>query len=348
MRKALVFRCGAVGDMLESGSICAGIKKTYGHHITLMGVDHAVDAVHGNPYVDEFRILWREGKTPEQIDAELYDIVKAHDFYYPLIQVAEGHLLVGEPTQTFRWPPAARHKVCNFNYLELLHQVAGVPYEPRVKFYPSPEEMQWAEQVKAEIQERFILLLVVNGSSPNKVWPHTEAFIREAVKDPDLHIILTGTETVFDRPWVKHKQVNSLCGKTTLRQALSLVYIADAILGPETAIMQAASRMDVPKIIMLSHSTEENLTKDWPAVYPLTAQHVVCQGRGNNDAPACHQIHHSWDTCTRVTDRNCLSCRSGHCTKHLSACQQAILPEMALSILRVLTDRFLSDKTVRE
>jgi ADP-heptose:LPS heptosyltransferase len=73
-------------------------------------------------------------------------------------------------------------------------------------------------------------------------------------------------------------------------------------MGPETGLLNAAAQMKTPKVVFLSHSTHENLTRDWTNVHPIWSGNTVCPGRGNNEAPACHQLHYSWEHCKQADD----------------------------------------------
>ena len=76
----------------------------------------------------------------------------------------------------------------------------------------------------------------------------------------------------------------------------------DMIMGPETGVINAAGGEIMPKVVFLSHSTHENLTRDWVNVRAITSAKTSCPGRGENEAPACHQMHYSWEFCKQVTD----------------------------------------------
>ena len=65
---------------------------------------------------------------------------------------------------------------------------------------------------------------------------------------------------------------------------------ADCVVGTETGVMNAAGGLDVPKVIMLSHSTEENLTKYWKNTTTLCAYDAPCY--------PCHRMHYELKTCT--------------------------------------------------
>jgi hypothetical protein len=58
----------------------------------------------------------------------------------------------------------------------------------------------------------------------------------------------------------------------------------------------------MPKVVFLSHSSAENLTRDWDNTTPLAAPATHCPGRGDNEAPACHQLHYNWSNCQQAKD----------------------------------------------
>ena len=63
---------------------------------------------------------------------------------------------------------------------------------------------------------------------------------------------------------------------------------ADLVVGPETGVLNAAAGIDVPKVVFLSHSTEENLTKHWENTHSLYSL-VKCY--------PCHVLHLTPHSC---------------------------------------------------
>lgn len=348
MKSVFIVRPGAIGDAFETSSVCAAYKKL-GFHVTVGISKLGAEVLKHCPHVDAFVLDDTMSLGPVERSKAWAKRGMDYDVFLPLIQVVEGTLIASTAFSQFHMSPQARHKLCNHNYLEFLHLAANVRHEPQIKFYMSEEEKEWARSVRANIKERFVLLFSLHGSSNHKVWPHTQAFIRKAVKKhPDLHIILTGQEwgNLYTKEWNDHPRVTNSCEGLPVRHALSLTSIADCILGPETGLMYARAFEDVPKIIMLSHATVENLTRDWKNTTSLWARDVWCAGRGQNVAPACHQIHESWQTCTRASDPNCLRCKNGSCTKHLAKCMQNIFPNEVLSALSPMIERQNEDERI--
>jgi len=78
---------------------------------------------------------------------------------------------------------------------------------------------------------------------------------------------------------------------------MSFAEAADLIIGTETGLLNAAGFMDTPKIITLSHSSPEMLTKHWKNTIALQQP----KGVGCPKSP-CRQLHghdgrNPWEDC---------------------------------------------------
>jgi hypothetical protein len=73
--------------------------------------------------------------------------------------------------------------------------------------------------------------------------------------------------------------------KWSIRRTLTAAkHAVDAVVGPETGVLNSVSGQDVQKIVYLSHSSHENLTRDWVNTTVLTAAETPCY--------PCHQMHY--------------------------------------------------------
>jgi hypothetical protein len=79
----------------------------------------------------------------------------------------------------------------------------------------------------------------------------------------------------------------------------------------------------MPKVVFLSHSTPENLTKHWVNTTSMWAPFTRCPGRGENEAPACHQMHPKFEP----------ACRR-HETQGTAQCVAEIKPEWVWNVLQ--------------
>jgi hypothetical protein len=203
------------------------------------------------------------------------------------------------------YPPKVRHQLCNVNYLEYQHFIAGLPYDAedrRMRFYPTEAERAWALREREKYGE-FLLVWSLSGSSVHKHWPHLDACLSGLLLDfPEIQVVFVGGKdgVIIEQGWEKTPRVTCKSGKWDIRETLAFVQTADAVVGSETGVLNSVAHEPMPKVVFLSHSTQENLTRDWENTHSLASVGTVCQGRGNDEAPACHQMHYGWDKCTEA------------------------------------------------
>jgi ADP-heptose:LPS heptosyltransferase len=296
-KTAAVVRYGAQGDNIQMSSILPRLKED-GYHVTVycqQGLGY--EAIKHDPNVDRF-IIQAKDQVPPQFLKEFFDATrKKYDKWINLCESIEGTLLPAPGRIAFEWPNHLRAKYLNRNYLEWLHELADVtpPYRP--KFYSTQEEKNWAEAQKFGGRN---VLWSLAGSSGHKVWPHLDDTIhRMLAAYPDVHIWLVGDDAckLLEQGWGKFDdgkndlvevfpRVHLRSGKWTIRQSMAFCEVADLIIGTETGLLNAAGFMETPKIICLSHSSEEMLVKHWKRTIALQQP----QGVGCSKSP-CRQLH---------------------------------------------------------
>jgi predicted SAM-dependent methyltransferase/ADP-heptose:LPS heptosyltransferase len=301
-KTAVVWRCGAYGDMLQAASICAGLKQE-GYHVTLYTRAPFSEVVAHDPHIDRLINLntyllpdGMLGTFPTEWAMPCWDHLKdSCDRFVNLAYAMEAWSLI-LPTQPARhWPHAVRHAQCNGNYLEFQEQIAGLPHAPRVKFYPTEEESTWAKSQRIMLGPDPVLLWAVKGTGVNKYWPFIAPLIHWIrTTYPTMHIVLTGSPTDLTEvlPWDGQPFV-TVAKTWTMRQAMAMAQRADLVMGPETGLLHAVCQEPMPKIVLLSHSTEENLTRDWVNTTALSSTETPCY--------PCHMLHDTWNDCARPT-----------------------------------------------
>ena len=340
-KRAGVVRYGAIGDLLQASSVFAGLKAQ-GYHVTVHTSPPQDSVIQHDPNVDEI-ILQGKDQVPNTELCQFWKTLKPkYDKFINLSESVEGSLLALKDRTPFDWTPLARHNYCNKNYLQQTHEMAGVPHKPRVRFYATPEERQWAREFRAKSGADYLIMWALAGSGCHKTWPYVDNVVASLMlHHPKTHVVMVGDAfcKILEAGWENEERVHRTSGEMDIRKTLSLVDVVDCIVGPETGVLNAASCLAIPKLVFLSHSTHENLTRDWENVFPLYAENVTCAGRGENEAPACHQLHYGWDTCTKDFDDNCHDCKAwrtkapmcGH--TQTAVCQAAIKPERVTEIL---------------
>jgi len=311
-KTAAVIRYGAFGDLLQASSVIAGLKKQ-GYHVTLFSSPPGSDVITHDPNIDKI-ILQQKDQVP---NGNLIDFwrywEKKFDKFVNLSESVEGSLLAMDGRAPSEWPQRVRHKMLNKNYLEFQHDLAGVPHDPQVNFFETEEERKWVKAYKQKHCPGKVVLWALAGSSVHKVWAGMDTILaRILVSFPDVKVILVGgPETaMLEAGWENEPRIIKTAGKWSIRQSLAFAKLgADLVIGPETGVLNSVACSETRKVVFLSHSTEENLTRDWKNTVAIHADSAVV------DCYPCHILHYNWS-----------KCRKDEATG-TAACQVAIDPE---------------------
>jgi ADP-heptose:LPS heptosyltransferase/predicted SAM-dependent methyltransferase len=322
-------RYGAFGDQLQLSSVAAGLHEE-GYHVTLYTSPPGDDVIRHDPNIDAF-YLQDKDQVPNHLLGEFWKYQSAkYDKWVNLSESVEGSFLAMPGRTAHAWSPLARHRYMNHNYIEMAHAIAGIPHNPRVRFYASPTEQEWAKKERAKLGGSPLILWALSGSSVHKTWGGLDKTIASILLEfPAAHLVLVGGtgEAILEAGWENEPRVHCRSGKYTIRESLALVDYVDMVIGPETGVVNAASCLNIPKVVFLSHSTHENLTRDWVNTYALASVKTTCPGRGANEAPACHMMHFDWSFCKQFRE-------PGHPQDGTAQCQADIDGEAAWEIIR--------------
>lgn len=299
-----VVRLGAFGDMVQASSILPALKEQ-GYEITVFTAPRGVEVIRHDPHVSHFVV-----QDPDQIPIhELGDFWKwlktRYTRFINLSETVEGNLLPTPDRSIHGWPHALRHALLDVNYLEVVHAVAEVPFPIRQKFYATEEEKTWAKRERLKMGGSKVILWTLSGSSVHKTWPYLDQIIaRILLAEKDARIVLIGDESckVLEQGWELEPRVVKKSGEWTIRQTLAFIDQADMLVGPETGVMNAAGMHRIPKIVTLSHSSVENLTKHWLNCVNLTPANTPCY--------PCHQLHYGREFCPEDKESGAAKCQA--------------------------------------
>ena len=241
-----------------------------------------------------------------QTDSELaafWEVIKTkYDKFINLSESVEGSFLALAGRAPYFWPKQARHQYMNFNYDEMAHLIADVPRKHKAKFSPTIAERDSMKKLREAIGGRLIMM-ALSGSSVHKIYPWMDQVIANfMIHTNDVKFVLVGSQTdqFLETPWSKESRVILKSGKLSVRETMTLAAMCDAVIGPETGILNAVSYENVPKIIFLSHSTVENLTRDWINTQSLFSEGCPCY--------PCHKMIYGFKDCTRAAETGVALC----------------------------------------
>jgi predicted SAM-dependent methyltransferase/ADP-heptose:LPS heptosyltransferase len=297
-KMAAVVRYGAFGDALWASSILPALKAE-GYHITLYTQEQGEQVLRHDPHVDRI-IVHSEYLTPSHdlIPYWLHEKPK-YDRWINLVQSVEARLLPAMHDVAFHWPDELRRARMNENYLQSVHEWAGVDGERRQRFYPTAEELAWARAKRAEFAGD-VVVLNPQGSTWPKWWPYTEAFAL-MLAERGIHCVVLG-DYRGEPPKLPDAWGHFIGRDWTIRQAMTFAALADVVVGEESALVNAVAYEAPLKIVLLSHSTAENLTRDWPNTVSVEPQGLPCY--------PCHRLHASSHFCTLEKNTQAAGCQA--------------------------------------
>lgn len=313
-----ICRFGGVGDNLVAASVLRPLKKL-GYNVEVITTEkgHNTHTVFlNNPFIDKLS-LKRDGDIPsggKEWQEWFKGRVSEFDIFVNLSHSMEyRHSFFVGQTQ-FYWPDHYRRKVCAGSYLETVHDIVGVPYIFGPLFFPTDEEMEHAIKVRDEQIGGPFLAWVVSGSRVDKVYPYAAMAIGRIITELNIPVVLfgvgdkqsqyatqikdhverqNGTRDMFHMVVQDHQPEEK---RWPLRTALTMSMTADLMVSPDTGMAWAVAFEQMPKILLVSHASVENITKHWinTTTFHADPYRVPCW--------PCHKLHDSIDTCVPNKD----------------------------------------------
>lgn len=321
-KRCMIIRYGAIGDQIQASSILPELKKQ-GYHITYSTAPNGYEVLKHNPNIDEWWIQEKDFVPNIQLGPYWATLAfeKRYDKIVNLCESIEAGLLTLPGRLQYDYSEESRRKMFNVNYLERQHDIADVPYNFDAKFYSTKDEQQWAIEQLAKVSGP-TLAWVLTGSAHHKVYPWVQVVSSWLVSHTPCNIFLMGDEqtgkeletgilATLKKDGIDTSRIFPMCGKFKIREALAFVEQVDCVVGPETGLLNSVGFDEsVAKIVYLSHSTKENLTKHWKNTITLEPD--------KERAPCwpCHRMHYNWDNCFK--DENTMSAK----------CASAIAPKL--------------------
>jgi ADP-heptose:LPS heptosyltransferase/predicted SAM-dependent methyltransferase len=292
-KRAAVVRYGAFGDAIQSSSILPGLKAQ-GYHVTYYTTPRAREVLKHNPNIDAFYIQDTD-QVPNQVLPEFWANEKVKfDKWINLSESVEGPLLALPGRTNDTWSDSMRRKYMDVSYADFMHDLADVPLPPKPGFYTTEDERAWAKKERAKFGGDMLIMYSLAGSSVHKVWPwQDQLFARILIQYPNARIVTVGDEMsqMLEAGWENEPRIITKSGKYTIRESMSLLAECDLVIGPETGMLNAAGHMPMPKILFLSHSTANMLSKYWVNTTSIEPDNTPCY--------PCMRLHYSFDRCNR-------------------------------------------------
>lgn len=319
-------RMGGVGDNLIAASACQPLHEL-GYKVEVISQEPMAELFENNPYIDKLSI-YKHDDWPKDLNAwqQWFAMrAKEYDRFVNLSHTGEA-LHAAFPTMTqFWWPEHFRRKLYAGSYLETVHDLLQLepPYKFGRLFWPTAQEIEWTQDVLAKVNHHPIIGWVICGTRIDKVYPYQQQTIARLIKEAGMSVIITGRgpgTADFQIADEIIKMVEAQNGSTDgiyhigqgppthpptkLRNVLTLLQHCDLVIGPDTGPMWAVATEPLPKVLLHSHASVENITKHWVNTASLHAdpKRVSCW--------PCHRLHSDPSTCRLNQHENGAACIS--------------------------------------
>jgi ADP-heptose:LPS heptosyltransferase len=323
-----VCRMGGIGDNLIVSSVLPGLKAKFGNvEVITKAPFHTI--FHNNPHVDKLTV--KDDKDIPMSSNEdwqnwFVNRGKEYDAFYHLSHSCEIIRALFPAQTQFWWPASMRRKLCGQSYLETVHDICELSYSPiGARFYPTEEEIARAQQDKAEKLRNGrsgpIIGWVCSGTRIDKRHPRAGFVAARLIRELDATFVLFGGWEK-DRAIAEEieRQVRQQNGDTEglktcisiskeqdiwpIRRSLTQLQLCDVVGTPDTGPAWAVSMCPIPKVVIVSHASAENITKHWVNTTTLAADpvRVPCH--------PCHRLHTDNTTCVPNQDNDGPACTS--------------------------------------
>jgi len=333
-RWACVARLGGIGDNLIAASTLRPLKRM-GYKVEVITSSMAQAVYLHNPFIDKLTVK-EDGDIPGGPEWQKWFVARAkeYDLFANLSHTCEVRHSCQVGGTQFWARPEYRRKLCAGSFLETVHDVVGVPYDFGPLYFCSEEEKEVALSAKnASIKGDFICW-IISGTRIDKIHPYAPYIIARVIKEMGIPILLMGVGTK------QHELAEAIRNDVTahnssrdglhvivsheglpeekrwgVRPSLNLVMQANLVVAPDTGPAWAVAMEPIPKVIMVSHASVENVTKHWVNTITLHAD--------PNEVPCwpCHRLHDDISTCVAGKD------------KASSACMENISVDMVLEAI---------------
>jgi FkbM family methyltransferase len=316
-----IARCGGVGDNLISGAVCKSLKEL-GYKVEVITQAPQNVVFENNPYIDKISVYEAKDWPADLGQWQHWFRMRAREYekFANLSHSVEAlHGLL--PIQTwYWWPEEMRRKMCGGSYLETPFHVLGLPVPKTFGplFFPTDEEKEQALATKRKLGDGPVVAFTLSGTRIDKVYPYTSLLIARLIKELGARVVMLGApppyrdyeiaKTIMEHVKVQNGSLDGLTHAASpsmeqqvwpIRRILTFAAACDLVIGPDTGPSWGVALEPVPKIIMVSHASVENITKHWRNTLTLHA------GEGVTCWP-CHRLHDSFEqnTCNSIKINN--------------------------------------------
>lgn len=294
---AVVSRFGGIGDVIQATSI-PPLLEAQGYKVAFVTeAERGAKLLSHDPHIHKLITIPKDSIKAGRLSDFHNRLHVAFDTAINLSGSIELALLLHPSQPEYTNTKYQRHERCNKNYQEKLHDIAGLPHNfSGQRFYPSALELKKARAKRNKLGlKNKVVLWSLSGSSRHKVYPWTDDVCKTLLRSGNIRVVFVGDYAckILEIGWEDVSHVRCRSGRWDIRDTLAFLPFADVVVGTETGVLNAAGMLDVPKVLLLSHSSRENLPKHWVNTTAIAPPQHLCS------CHPCHMLHWSWNSCNR-------------------------------------------------
>ena len=271
----ILIRYGAYGDLIFMSAVLPYLLEKY--TIRFETNTKGMQLFYGDPrfksigYYEPWRIP--EDRRHEVVMEHWEDIRKQFPGARILnfFQAMEGTGIVPEWSKDALLPQEERAKKYGINFYEQHFEMAGIPFPedfvPQHTILYDEKAEEWAKAWREKHKDEFIMLVVIAGSTMQKVFPSwLPTFCQYLIdKFPKMRMYLFGDSDCADEEW-EYRRTKSLVhrkGRKPIgfKQSLLMAKYADYVFGPETGLLVGAGMWGTPKTALMTGAHKDQFAK---------------------------------------------------------------------------------------
>jgi FkbM family methyltransferase len=321
-----VARLGGVGDNLIAASVCRPLKEM-GLKVEMISQLPMSVVFENNPHIDKISNFSNDD-LPKDDKWQQFFVTMGKNFekFGHLSGSCEMRHAFFPLHPHFWWPAGVRRKMAAGSYLETVHEILDVPLTFGPLFFPTEAEHEQARSTLDKIQWKRsgpVIGWCMAGTRIDKIYPPAPFVLARLIRELNANVVMLAAPPPF-RDFELCKQAASMVQAENgsldglfhaaspsmenetwpIRRILTMAQHCDLMIGPDTGPMWGVAFEPLPKILLHSHASVENICKHWVNTVSLHAdpRKVQCW--------PCHRLHSDESTCVANAVGNGAACIS--------------------------------------
>jgi len=276
MKKILIIRMSAIGDIVLSTSFLSSVKKEFPNaKIDFLIKSEFSDIMYQNDLINDLITYDKQAGLKGLLALGKGLKNKNYDMVYDIHSVFRSKILsLFIKTKNFKKISKPRLKRFllfygyqnffekNFSHIKMYHSLLGkTGMFPKTKLSLSDEEINQAKSFLQNYNIKDNFITVVPGAAwSQKQWSvdSYNNLVKRLLKTFDMDIVLLGAknDTICDE-FISHKRILNLKDKTSLRVAMGILKLSQHTIGSDTGLLHISEALDTPVTMILGPTSKE-------------------------------------------------------------------------------------------